>query len=152
LAFLLCKGTNNSEHDLALGIHGIDVSLLEVNEDAKVNQLSYQLQAVCGISGKCENNKWTMKKKYERGDIMVNTKRFMGYDKNEYGELIINPEGAKIVQSIFDKYLQGIGSFKIAAKLNEEGIQPITGKKWQNTTFSTTTSKPMKQGESSSTS
>lgn len=76
-----------------------------------------------------ENNKWTMKKKFERGEIMVNTKRFMGYDKNEYGELIINPEEAKIVQRIFDMYLHGIGSFKIVAKLNEEGIQTITGKK-----------------------
>lgn len=82
-----------------------------------------------------ENNKWTMKKKFERGEIMVNTKRFMGYDKNEYGELIINPEEAKIVQKIFDMYLQGIGSFKIAAKLNEEGVQTITGKKWQDTTI-----------------
>lgn len=82
-----------------------------------------------------ENNKWTMKKKFERGEIMVNTKRFMGYDKNEYGELIINPEEAKIVQRIFDMYLHGIGSFKIAAKLNEEGIQTITGKKWQDTTI-----------------
>ena len=82
-----------------------------------------------------ENNKWTMKKKFERGEIMVNTKRFMGYDKNEYGELIINSEEAKIVQRIFDMYLQGIGSFKIAAKLNEEGIQSITGKKWQDTTI-----------------
>lgn len=77
-----------------------------------------------------ENNKWTMKKKFERGEIMVNTRRFMGYDKNEYGELIINLEEAKIVQGIFNMYLQGIGSFKIAAKLNEEGVQTITGKKW----------------------
>jgi DNA invertase Pin-like site-specific DNA recombinase len=82
-----------------------------------------------------ENNKWTMKKKFEKGEIMVNTKRFMGYDKNEYGELIINPKEAKIVQRIFNMYLQGIGSFKIAAKLNEEGIQSITGKKWQDTTI-----------------
>lgn len=40
-----------------------------------------------------ENNKWTMKKKFvERGEIMVNTTRFMGYDKNEFGELVINRE------------------------------------------------------------
>ncbi|WP_394699505.1 recombinase family protein [uncultured Trichococcus sp.] len=32
-------------------------------------------------------------------------------------------------------YLQGIGSFKIAAKLNVEEIQTITGKNWQGTTI-----------------
>ena len=45
-----------------------------------------------------QNNKWAMKKKFERGELVINTNRFMGYDKNEYGELIINPEEAKIVQ------------------------------------------------------
>ena len=56
-------------------------------------------------------------------------------DREGVMQLVINPEEAKIVQKIFDMYLQGIGSFKIAAKLNEEGVQTITGKKWQDTTI-----------------
>ena len=32
-----------------------------------------------------ENNKWTIKKKFERGEGMINTTRFMGYDKDENG-------------------------------------------------------------------
>lgn len=39
-----------------------------------------------------ENNKWTLKKKFERGEGMVNTARFMGYDKDETGDLVINKE------------------------------------------------------------
>lgn len=82
-----------------------------------------------------ENNKWTMKKKFERGEIMVNTKRFMGYDKNEYGELIINPEEAKIVRRIFEMYLSGMGMFRIAAQLNSENLPSLTGGKWHEGTI-----------------
>lgn len=82
-----------------------------------------------------ENNKWTMKKKFERGEIMVNTTRFMGYDKNEFGELVINHEQAKIVRRIFDMYLSGIGTFRIAAQLNDENVPTITGGKWYEGTI-----------------
>ena len=82
-----------------------------------------------------ENNKWTMKKKFERGEIMVNTTRFMGYDKNEFGELVINHEQANIVRRIFVMYLSGIGMFRIAAQLNSEKIPSLTGRKWYEGTI-----------------
>jgi len=82
-----------------------------------------------------ENNKWTIKKKFERGEIMVNTKRFMGFDKNEYGELIINSEEEKVVKRIFDMYLKGAGSFKIASCLNAEGVRTVTGGQWNQGTI-----------------
>ncbi len=37
-----------------------------------------------------ENNKWTIRKKFEQGEVMINTERFLGYDKDEYGGLSIN--------------------------------------------------------------
>ena len=37
-----------------------------------------------------ENNKWSIRKKFERGEVMITTSRFLGYDKNEYGDLIVN--------------------------------------------------------------
>lgn len=61
-----------------------------------------------------ENNKWTLKKKFERGEGMVNTARFMGYDKDETGDLVINKEEAKVVRLIFKMYLLGIGCHRIA--------------------------------------
>ena len=36
-----------------------------------------------------ENNKWSIRKKFERGEVMITTSRFLGYDKNEYGDLIV---------------------------------------------------------------
>lgn len=37
-----------------------------------------------------ENNKWSIRKKFERGEVMITTSHFLGYDKNEYGDLIVN--------------------------------------------------------------
>lgn len=82
-----------------------------------------------------ENNKWTMKKKFERGEIMINTTRFMGYDKDEYGDLVINQEQAKIVFKIFNMYISGMGMFRITSQLNNENIPTLTGKKWSEGTI-----------------
>lgn len=81
-----------------------------------------------------ENNKWTCRKKFERGELMINTTRFMGYDKDEGGTLVINDAEAAIVRRIFDMYLSGIGAHSIAKAFNEEGIATITGSQWHAST------------------
>lgn len=40
---------------------------------------------------------------------MITTERFMGYDKDENGNLVINPKEATIVRRIFELYLEGKG-------------------------------------------
>ena len=82
-----------------------------------------------------ENLKWRIKKKFEKGEMLINTKRFLGYDKDEYGDLVINRKEAKIVRRIFEEYLSGKGSFIIAKELNKEGIPTVTGAKWHDTTI-----------------
>lgn len=82
-----------------------------------------------------ENNKWTIKKKFERGEGMINTSRFMGYDKDETGDLIINKSEAKIVRRIFVMYLAGTGCHSIAKTLNSEGIKTVTGSAWHDSTI-----------------
>lgn len=52
-----------------------------------------------------ENRKWSIRKKFERGEYMINTERFMGYDKNEFGELVINPKEAMAVRFFANMYL-----------------------------------------------
>ena len=49
-----------------------------------------------------ENNKWSIRKKFERGEVMITTSHFLGYDKNEYGDLIVNRKEAEIVSLTFD--------------------------------------------------
>ena len=84
-----------------------------------------------------ENVKWRIKKKFEQGELWINTNRFLGYDKDEYGDLVISRKEAEIVRRIFEDYLSGKGSFTIAKELNAEGIQTVTGAKWHDTTVLT---------------
>lgn len=82
-----------------------------------------------------ENIKWRIRKKFEKGELILNTKRFLGYDKDEYGDLVINQKEAQIVRFIYEEYLSGKGSFKIAKELNANGVPTVTGAKWHDTTI-----------------
>jgi site-specific DNA recombinase len=66
---------------------------------------------------------------------LINTKRFLGYEKNEYGELIINFDKAEIVKRIFTDYLKGKRAFTIAKELNADGIPTVAGGNWQESTI-----------------
>ena len=81
-----------------------------------------------------ENIKWMFKKKFEQGELLLNTKRFLGYDFDEYGDLVINLKEAKVVELIYKEYLSGKGAFTIAKELNMKGIKTITGGKWYEST------------------
>ena len=78
-----------------------------------------------------ENSTWGIRKKFERGVVQVNTTNFMGYDKDEKGNLIINHEQAKVVRYIFDRFLEGYSPEFISKELRELEIPGCTGKaKW----------------------
>lgn len=81
-----------------------------------------------------ENNKWRLRKMFKNGEVFINTTRFLGYDKDKNGELVINEDEAEIVKKIYSKYLKGNGSFRIANMLNEESIPTVTGAKWHDST------------------
>ena len=83
-----------------------------------------------------ENATWGIRKKFERGEIRVNTTKFVGYDKCENGNLVINEEQAKIVRRIFRDFLQGETPESIARSLKEEGVPGWNGKaNWYPTTI-----------------
>lgn len=82
-----------------------------------------------------ENNKWSIRKKFEKGEGMINTSRFLGYDKNEYGDLVVNPKEAEIVLLVFDLYLINVGSSRISNLLNYMGVKTVTGNTWESGTI-----------------
>lgn len=82
-----------------------------------------------------ENNKWSIRKKFERGEVMITTSRFLGYDKNEYGDLIVNRKEAEIVSLTFDLYLMNVGSSRIGELLDYLGIKTVTGTTWESGTI-----------------
>ena len=78
-----------------------------------------------------ENSTWGIRRKFEQGKVVVNHKKFLGYDKDEEGNLIINEKQAKIVRRIYKDYLDGKGANRIARELEDEGIKGWNGKaKW----------------------
>lgn len=81
-----------------------------------------------------ENLKWRYRRKFEQGKVAINATRFMGYDKNKQGELVINPVQAKVIERIFNDYVGGKGTFVIARELNEAGVRTVAGGKWHSGT------------------
>jgi DNA invertase Pin-like site-specific DNA recombinase len=79
-----------------------------------------------------ENVKWGIHRKYERGNIKsVPCGKFLGYDKDENGNLVINPEQAETVRRIYREFLDGYGTFQIARHLTSEKIpMAYGGKAW----------------------
>ena len=82
-----------------------------------------------------ENIKWRYRRNFEQGKVAINATRFLGYDKDECGNLVINPGQAEIVERIFTEYIGGKGSFVIAKELNEEGILTVAGGRWHSGTI-----------------
>ncbi|MBK5242048.1 recombinase family protein [Clostridium sp.] len=83
-----------------------------------------------------ENSRWGIVKGFKDGKVFCNTTRFLGYDKDENGELIINEKEAELVRRIYNEYLQGKSYQKIADGLVRDGIPTITGnKKWWDSTI-----------------
>ena len=81
-----------------------------------------------------DNLKWRYQRKFQNGELAINATRFLGYDKNKQGELVINPAQAEVVKRIFEAALAGQGSFVIARQLNEEGVATVAGGKWHSST------------------
>lgn len=78
-----------------------------------------------------ENSTWGIRRKFEQGKVVVNHTKFLGYDKDKEGNLIINERQAKIVRRIYKDYLDGKGINRIARWLEDEGILNWNGKtKW----------------------
>ena len=74
-----------------------------------------------------ENTRWGVVRKFEKGKVIVNHNKFMGYTKNENGDLVIVPKEAEIVRLVFRLYLEGYSTGKIAKYLEEQKIKTATG-------------------------
>jgi len=81
--------------------------------------------------------KWGIIRQFESGRVLVNTTRFLGYDKSKDKELIINDAQATIVRRIFMQYLEGKSYNSIGMELTKDGIKTVTGNtKWWDSTIS----------------
>ena len=77
-----------------------------------------------------ENAKWGVQKRFQQGIAYFPTANFLGYDKDEKGQLVINEKEADIVRRIYRECLQGSGTKVIARGLRNDGL--MTARKNKN--------------------
>lgn len=83
-----------------------------------------------------QNVKLNLQFRYQNGQVQVNHNHFLGYTKDEKGNLVIAPEQAEIVKRIYIEYLEGHSMDKITKGLEAEGILTCASKpKWWTSTI-----------------
>ncbi len=68
---------------------------------------------------------WSIDKRFSRGLFL--TPALLGYEVDEEGNLVINPEEAETVKVIYDLYINGFSSSEIADLLTDYGRKTKTG-------------------------
>lgn len=85
---------------------------------------------------KSEAIKWGIRQSSYHGHIKLNHSQFLGYGRDNDGNLVIIEEEAKIVRLIYTLFLQGYGCRKIKKHLEDFGIRTVTGKEqWSTSTI-----------------
>ena len=74
-----------------------------------------------------ENQKWRIKKKFEKGEPWVG--RMLGYRLGD-GKLEVVPEKAEIVRDIYANYIAGMSILAITKQLNAQGVPAPFGGTW----------------------
>ena len=83
-----------------------------------------------------QNVKLGIQYRYQQGHVQVNHNRFLGYTKDENGQLIIEEEEAKVVKRIYREYLEGASLQEIGKGLEADGVLTGAGKKkWRPETI-----------------
>jgi DNA invertase Pin-like site-specific DNA recombinase len=130
------------EHVRKMKLIGVEIYFEKENIysfDSKMELVLTMLSSIAQEESRniSENSKWGIKKRFKDGVAIVNCERFLGYNKDEDGHLIINEEEAKIVSRIYREYLDGKGYTTIARGLTRDRIPTAAGKdKWWDSTVS----------------
>ena len=83
-----------------------------------------------------ENCTWGIRRRFEQGQHKMSTKRFLGYDTDEDGKLVVNKQQAKIVVRLYEEFLSGKTADYIARIFKAEKIKSWDGKyNWQASTL-----------------
>ena len=83
-----------------------------------------------------ENCVWGQRKRFADGKVSVPFGQFLGYDRGDDGNLVVNPKEAVIIRRIYGMFLQGMTPYGIATKLTDEGVlSPAKKKKWNKATI-----------------
>lgn len=82
-----------------------------------------------------ENVTWGQRKRFANGKVSFAYKRFLGYDKDSDGNIVINEGQAKTVKLIYKLFLDGLTMHSIANELTKRGLKTPAGKdNWSQST------------------
>jgi len=99
-----------------------------------IDVLAAQVQSES--EARSEAIKFGIRQSMQSGNVKLNHTQFLGYTKDANGLLVVVPEEAEIVRTIFELYMQGYGCRKIKRWLEEHGIKTVTGKsEWSTSTI-----------------
>lgn len=79
-----------------------------------------------------ENIKWSIQKRFKAGTYLIATPPY-GY-KNVEKEMVVDANEAIIIKDIFEAYLSGKGTDRIASWLNKNKVPTKRGGKWSSNT------------------
>ncbi|MDV5977883.1 UNVERIFIED_CONTAM: recombinase family protein [Streptococcus canis] len=140
----ISRFTRNTELLLETARHLKELNIDIYFEEHKLHTLSSDGEVMLSVlasiaedelSSMSSNLRWAYQKKFSRGEVLLNTKRFLGYELTDDGELIINPNEAQTIKRIYSMYLSGEGTHRIAKSLNKDGIPTATGARWHSSTI-----------------
>lgn len=114
------------ERNIAVYFEKEGVNTLEGTGELLITILSSQAQEES--RNLSENTRWGLVRRFENGIVSVNHNKFLGYTKDNNGELVIVPEEAELVRRIFRLYLEGNSIIQITRILESEGIKTVTGR------------------------
>ncbi len=144
---ILCKSQSRFTRELELVEKYINGLFLEwgvrfigladnADTDVKGNKKSRQINGLVNewyLEDLSENIKSVLRSKREKG-LHTGGLVLYGYkkDPNQKGHLIIDPEAADVVRTVFNLYSSGMGKTAIARELNRRGIPNPTQYKAEN--------------------
>lgn len=81
-----------------------------------------------------QNVTWGQRARFAHGKVSMPYKRFLGYERGEDGQPVVNEEQAELVRRIYKMCVDGLTPSLIAKKLTEEGVATPGGRtNWQAT-------------------
>ena len=109
--------------------------IVETEQDLK-NLETQANQSATAVQKISENCTWGIRRRFETGKHKMSTKRFLGYDADENGKLVINRLQESIVVRLYQEFLDGKTTDYIKRIFEKEGIKNWDGgTKWQATTL-----------------
>lgn len=122
--------------DLGIGIffEKENINTLDSNGELLISLMSSIAQEESLSISKAST--WGVRRRFEQGKVTINEKKFLGYDKDSEGTLIINQKQAAIIKRIYKAFLDGKGTGHITRELEQDKVRNWNGtSKWYESTI-----------------